>query len=236
MSMKRVMADVSELQKPIYQELRIHYSPNVQNVLEGNACVFGPFDTPYEDCPMMYRFQIPKDFPFEPPKVTFLTNDGETRIHPNMYCEGKVCLSILGTWQGPKWASTMRLSTVLVTLQSLMDTEPLRHEPNYEKGRDELVNAYTNIIESRCIRYSLVLIEKLLKGYSLPDYVQVFEEILRANIPERLERFRVRLEKLVETKEQNYINLPYGMQGKTDYARLLEFVVKLKDLANSTQQ
>ncbi len=227
---------MSELQKPIYENLKIYYSPNIQNIFDGHACVFGPTGTPYEDCPMIYRFQIPSDYPFDSPKLTFLTNDGETRLHPNMYREGKVCLSILGTWQGPKWASTMRLSTVLVTLQSLMDNAPLRNEPGYETGRDEYVNAYTNFIESRCIRYTLLLIEKLLKNNPLPDYAQVFEDILRANLPERLERFRQRLEVLVATKEENYVNLPYGLYGKTDYAKLLEFVVKLKDMANSPQQ
>jgi ubiquitin-protein ligase len=236
MATKRAMADASELQKPAYAELKIYYSPNSQNILEGNACVFGPTDTPYEDCPMIYRIQIPSEYPFESPKFTFLTNDGETRFHPNMYVEGKVCLSILGTWSGPKWASTMRLSTVLVTLQSLMDNEPLRHEPGYETGRDELIKAYTNFIESRCIRYTLQLVERLLQGAPLPDSAQPFQENLKAHLFSRLDRFHQRLEILSATKEEHYINLPYRLSGKTDYARLLEFVVKLKGLANTSHQ
>ena len=33
-------------------------------------------------------------------KLTYLTNDGNTRFHPNLYRNGKVCLSVLNTWRG----------------------------------------------------------------------------------------------------------------------------------------
>ena len=46
---------------------------------------------------------------------------------------GKVCLSILGTWSGPKWTSIMDITTVLLTLQSLLDENPLHHEPGQRK-------------------------------------------------------------------------------------------------------
>ena len=53
-----------------------------------------------------FPFQLTRPFcadryPFEPPKVLILTVDGRTRINPNLYANGKVCLSILGTWSGP---------------------------------------------------------------------------------------------------------------------------------------
>ena len=45
--------------------------------------------------------------------------------------QGKVCLSILGTWAGPKWTSIMDITTVLLTIQSLLDKNPLHHlEPD----------------------------------------------------------------------------------------------------------
>jgi hypothetical protein len=45
-----------------------------------------------------------QDYPQKPPKVQFLTTGGGTvRFNPNLYESGRVCLSLLGTWDGPSW-------------------------------------------------------------------------------------------------------------------------------------
>ena len=37
-------------------------------------------------------------------QVTFLTTGcGTVRFNPNLYADGKVCLSLLGTYDGPRW-------------------------------------------------------------------------------------------------------------------------------------
>ena len=220
---KRCLADIAELQKEIYTSQGIYYSIDDKNANKGYACIFGPEGTPYEDCPMLYYFLVPSTYPFDPPIVRFQTCDGLTRFHPNMYVDGKVCLSILHTWEGPKWASTMRLSTVLITIQSLMDTQPLRHEPGYateigQKGKD-----YATFVESRCIQYILDCAEKKTTTMALDPFYQIFE----ARLPKTLERLQFRLEKLVEGGEKNYHSLPYNMFGKTEYGKSLE---RLKNL------
>ena len=50
-----------------------------------------------------------------------------------MYIKGKVCLSILGTWSGPSWTSSQNLSTVLLSIQSLLNENPIINEPGWEK-------------------------------------------------------------------------------------------------------
>ena len=40
------------------------------------------------------------------------------RLNPNLYEDGKVCLSLLGTWNGPGWDS--KTSTVLQLLMSVL--------------------------------------------------------------------------------------------------------------------
>lgn len=41
-----------------------------------------------------------------PPSVKYMTtNGGKFRFNPNLYADGKVCLSLLGTWSGPGWIS-----------------------------------------------------------------------------------------------------------------------------------
>ncbi|KAL1416100.1 hypothetical protein MTO96_028232, partial [Rhipicephalus appendiculatus] len=40
-----------------------------------------------------------------------------------------VCLSILGTWQGPAWSPVQNIGTVLISIQSLMNEDPFYNEP-----------------------------------------------------------------------------------------------------------
>ena len=214
------MADIAELQKDIYTSQGIHYVVDDKDANKGYACIFGPEATPYEDCPMVYWFSVPSTFPFDPPTVRFQTCDGMTRFHPNMYVDGKVCLSILHTWEGPKWASTMRLSTVLITIQSLMDTQPLRHEPGYAAEIGQRGKDYAAFVESRTIRYILDCIERKSTMAALEPFYQIFE----ARLPKTLERLQLRLEKLLEGGEKTYEALPYKMFGKTEYGKSLERV------------
>jgi ubiquitin-conjugating enzyme E2 Z len=228
MSNKRAAADYNELQKPLYADNGIFYHLINENVKQGYACIFGPPDSPYEDCPMFYEITIGETYPFDSPKVKFLTYDGKTRFHPNMYVEGKVCLSILGTWSGPAWASTMRISTILVTLQSLMDKEPLRHEPGYEKVNTTIHIGYAKIVECACIEYTLKLISKIKEKRAFDLFFIPFKEEFENRIPRILERFENRLRKLLEGGEANYSSLPYAMYGKTNYTVLLNKVLELK--------
>lgn len=78
----------------------------------------------------MYLFsvKIPDDYPFQPPKVKHLTTDGVFRTNPNLYANGKVCLSILGTWSGPGWTQILTLRTVLLSIQTLFCEDPLQNE------------------------------------------------------------------------------------------------------------
>ena len=52
-------------------------------------------------------------------------------FNPNLYANGKVCLSLLGTWDGPGWVKgESTLLQVLVSIQSLiLVAEPLYNEP-----------------------------------------------------------------------------------------------------------
>ena len=52
-----------------------------------------------------------------------------TRFNPNFYRNGKVCLSILNTWEGEKWSSCQSIRSILITLQMTMNETPLLNEP-----------------------------------------------------------------------------------------------------------
>ena len=62
------------------------------------AMIIGPDDTPYEGGFFYFHIVLPKNFPMEPPSVKFLTQGNNVRFNPNLYINGKVCLSVIGTW------------------------------------------------------------------------------------------------------------------------------------------
>jgi ubiquitin-conjugating enzyme E2 O len=60
--------------------------------------IIGPPDTPYEFAPFMIDFQLPGEFPIKPPKAFFHAwHSGTSAINPNLYQDGKICLSLLNT-------------------------------------------------------------------------------------------------------------------------------------------
>lgn len=67
------------------------------------------------------------------------------RFNPNLYADGKVCLSLLGTWHGgdatEKWDPThSNLQQVLLSIQGMIFIpDPMFNEPGYEaiKGTEE---------------------------------------------------------------------------------------------------
>lgn len=92
--------------------------PDDDNSTMVHALVIGPYDTPYEGGFFYFILRCPPDYPIRPPRVRLLTTGDDTvRFNPNLYRDGKVCLSILGTWSGPSWSPAQSLTSVLVSIQ-----------------------------------------------------------------------------------------------------------------------
>ena len=98
------------------------------------------------NCCYFFKFAYPTDYPFTPPKVTYLTNNGTTRFNPNLYRNGKVCVSLLNTWKGEQWTSCQTISTILLTLTTLFHNKPLLKEPGVSEKHQHFIQ-YNNIIE-----------------------------------------------------------------------------------------
>jgi len=105
--------------------------------------IIGPDDTPYANGCFFFDIAMGDDYPNKPPKLQFLTtssflsSDETVRFNPNLYNCGKVCLSLLGTWDGPGWTpKESTLLQVLVSLQSLVlgAPKPYFNEPDFEKS------------------------------------------------------------------------------------------------------
>jgi len=115
--------------------------------------VSGPDDTPYQNGLFEFDVWFPQSYPHAPPKCFFLTTGaGTIRFNPNLYSDGKICLSILGTWEGnvhktsssnwhitwymiigrpeEKWNSLCSLLQVLISIQGLIFVKkPYYNEP-----------------------------------------------------------------------------------------------------------
>ena len=62
-----------------------------ENYFEWEAAITGPMDTVFEDGVFIAKLSFPQDYPLNPPKMRFLSKI----FHPNIYPDGRVCISIL---------------------------------------------------------------------------------------------------------------------------------------------
>lgn len=74
----------------------------------------GPGRTPYEDGLFFFDVQLPNNYPSAPPLFFYISYCSD-RLNPNLYEDGKVCVSLLGTWTG-RASSFLLLSHHLVSL------------------------------------------------------------------------------------------------------------------------
>ena len=98
--------------------------------------IVGPRNTPYELAPFVIDFHFNTDFPRVAPEAFFHSwTGGVGRINPNLYEDGKICLSLLGTWpaddKNESWSPAK--SSMLQIIVSLMGLVLVK-EPYYSKS------------------------------------------------------------------------------------------------------
>ena len=118
-------------------------------------------------CCFIFDCCIPSDYPKSPPKVQLATTGGgKWRFNPNLYESGKVCLSLLGTWQGEPWdPKTSNLSQVFMSIYALIFVdEPYFNEPGYQSSRGTKSITLTSPINRLlkiCATRSLLMLAKI---------------------------------------------------------------------------
>ena len=214
----RFIKELPYLKSELTKETNIYYFNNDENITKGIAFMFGPKDTPYEYIPMEYSIEIPNDYPFIPPKVLYKTNDGNTRFHPNFYIDGKVCLSILGTYSGPKWVSSMNIKSVLLSIYSLLTNNPLTHEPSYEN------TSFTNPRNYQYTQYVEHQIIKLFYNNMKKDYYKIYmteNEEFKETILKNYDIILSKIKEKAQSAEIIFSMLPYSMNGYTSWNKLI---------------
>ncbi|KAI0060803.1 ubiquitin-conjugating enzyme [Artomyces pyxidatus] len=98
------LKDVTE--KPIDG---IKAEPVEDNLFLWNCSVKAAPDSPYKNGTFHFKLEIPQNFPFKAPAVTFTTKI----YHPGINEEGNICVAILRD----QWKPSITLSTVLAVIQ-----------------------------------------------------------------------------------------------------------------------
>lgn len=168
-TLNRLLKDVKQIIKNPLVDQGIYYCHDDTDMMQGYAMIVGPQDTPYFGGFYFFEFKYPIDYPHSPPKVKYCTNSNNVRFNPNLYTCGKVCVSLLNTWNGDQWTSCQTISTVLLTLCTLLCENPLLNEPGY-KITDPDLNGYNKIISYANLDIAVCDIVKKKKGVYLPFF------------------------------------------------------------------
>jgi len=175
-TLKRLVSDVKNIKKDSLESEGIFYIHDDEDMLKGYAMIIGPENTPYFGGYYLFEFSFPTNYPFSPPSLTYETNNGNIRFHPNLYINGKVCLSILNTWEGEKWSSIQTIRSILLTLQSILTTDPLLNEPGIRETHKD-IKSYNEIISY--VNINTAIIDIVNKKIMLPKYEIFYENILK---------------------------------------------------------
>uniref|UniRef100_A0A7E4VH33 UBC core domain-containing protein n=1 Tax=Panagrellus redivivus TaxID=6233 RepID=A0A7E4VH33_PANRE len=167
--------------------------------------ITGPDDTPYQNGCFEFDVFFPSAYPNCPVKCQFLTTGrGTVRFNPNLYADGKVCLSILGTWEGrpeEKWNPLCTCLQVLISIQALILVKhPYFNEPGFERQQDsakgdELSRKYNINIEHATLVHAMY--EQLMNP---PVY---FEDIIRRHFWVKREEIIKQAEKWIADATRN---------------------------------
>lgn len=203
----------------------IFYVHDDSNILAGRAMIIGPPDTPYEGGYYFFKFTFPEDYPHSPPKVTYCTNDGKTRMHPNLYKNGKVCLSLLNTWNGDAWTGCNTITSILLVIRSIMTKEPLSHEPGIDESHRDFYK-YQEIVRYKNIQ--LAMLDVFNKPYYKNDFGDLFN-IAKSDFMENLESKNEIIDKSVKAWNESNVDTNanqvvymsiYSMATQIDYQQL----------------
>jgi len=157
-----------------------------------SAMIHGPKNTPYEDGLFFFDFLLPPDYPSVPPQCHYVAYCTD-RLNPNLYEEGKVCVSLLGTWSGKgteTWTSDSNLLQLLVSIQGLiLVPEPYFNEAGYERQKG------TQTGEENSRMYNEMAVLKMIQSMTrlVKNPAQPFTEEIREHMTNNAHKFIARM-------------------------------------------
>jgi len=130
--------------------------PNENNFFEWKILLFGPCETIFEGGIFECKIIFPITYPNTPPELIFIT----PIPHPNIYTNGKVCISILHNdidisgYEdiSEQWKPSLGVDTIMMSILTLFTS------PNIESPANiDITNLYkNNYNEYKKIIYKLI--------------------------------------------------------------------------------
>jgi ubiquitin-protein ligase len=231
----RLLHDVKNIMKYPLTDNGIYYIHDDEDLLKGYAMIVGPSETPYFGGFYFFEFKYPGDYPHSPPEVIYKTNGDNIRFNPNLYVNGKVCISLLNTWRGEQWTSCQTITTVLLNLCTLLCNDPLLNEPGISKIHSDFKN-YTKIIEYKNIEIAILrMITKNASSF-LPTF-NIFYSSLKENFIKNNDEIIKYLEEKVKTEmgPERVTTSMYSMNIMIDYNKLYKkYLDTVKEINNNS--
>lgn len=135
MALKRIKKELEEFGRD--PPANCSAGPIQDDYFHWEAMLMGPTDSPYQGGLFKLNIVFPLDYPFKPPKITFITKI----YHPNVNANGIICLDILKN----QWSPALTISKVLLSISSLLT------DPNPE---DPLVPEIAQLFKSNLVKYN----------------------------------------------------------------------------------
>lgn len=179
----------------------------------------GPEKTPYEDGLFLFDFQLSADYPAAPPLCHYISYCSD-RLNPNLYEDGKVCVSLLGTWSGrgtEVWTSSSTLLQVIVSIQGLiLVSEPYFNEAGFEKQKGSQQGRENSRMYNEMVVLKLVQAQTKLLLHPPP----VFKDIIIAHFKKHAEKLLQRVELWMEISEQHNNQHPLSPVTPTTFKEI----------------
>lgn len=115
---KRINIELKEMRE--HPPYNCSAGPLNDDIYIWQATILGPTGSPYENGMFYLRIEFPKNYPFTPPIIYFVTKI----YHCNISNEGNICLDILKE----NWSPALTISKVLLSICSLLN-EPNPDDP-----------------------------------------------------------------------------------------------------------
>uniref|UniRef100_A0A6B2L378 UBC core domain-containing protein n=1 Tax=Arcella intermedia TaxID=1963864 RepID=A0A6B2L378_9EUKA len=166
--------------------------------------IIGSQNTIFNNSYFVFHICLPPEYPNVPPKVFY--QSGGYKLHPNLYDDGNVCLSLLGTWVGDSVESwtpgKSNILQVVLSLQGLIlgVKEPYYLEAGYDKQKGTKQGAASSAIYNE---KSLILsLKRMLQLYQHPppEFRLIIKKHFQEHYEDPLNLFSL-CEKLLETPD-----------------------------------
>lgn len=207
-AMRRIGAEFASLSSslPLSEASSIFASSDETRMDLMKFAIVGPPNTPYQNGFFVFDVMLPPTYPWKAPQASLITTGNNTvRFNPNLYQDGYICLSLLGTWSGPGWdPQRSNLLQLLVSIQSLIFvSEPYFNEPGYDKLRGDPKSSsaalhYDARIRKETLRWAIL--------EHLRNPPEGFEDCSKLHFCAKKDQIAIQLEEWESAAEYGYLD------------------------------